>query len=144
MKKMIMTLAIVASSFLAFAGGGKVNEHVLNAFNTEFTGAKDVKWIESDDYYKADFVFNGQYVSAFYSIAGELMGVTRYISSLDLPENLQTKLKSDYEDFWITGLSEVSTEEDTYFYIILENADSKVVMKSNGKKWSVIKKITKA
>lgn len=144
MKKMIMSLVLAATGLFAFAGEGDVNKDVLNAFNTEFTTAKEVKWIESDDYYKAAFVLNGQYVSAFYSHDGELMGVTRYISSLDLPENLQLKLKSDYENCWITGLSEVSTEDDTYYYITLENADSKIVLRSSGKKWNVIKKMTKA
>jgi hypothetical protein len=144
MKKMIMTLVIAASSLFAFAGDGNVNDDVLNAFNTEFTGAKNVKWIESDEYFKADFVFNGQYVSAFYSVAGELMGVTRHISSLELPENLQSKLKNDYADFWITGLSEVSTAEGTYYYITMENADTSLVLKSGGKKWNTIKKMTKA
>jgi hypothetical protein len=145
MKKIIMTLAIAASSLFAFAGGGNVNENVLNAFNTEFNGAKDVKWIESSDYYKAEFVFNGQHVSAFYSTAGELMGVTRHITSQDLPETLRNKLQNDYaEDFWITGLSEVSTADETYYYVTMENADGKVVLKSSGKKWNTIKKMTKA
>lgn len=144
MKKMIMTLVIVASSVFAFAGDVNVNENVLTAFNNEFTGAKDVKWIESDDYYKAEFVFNGQYISAFYSPSAELMGVARHISSLELPENLQARLKNDYADYWITGLSEVSTSDDTYYYITMENADAKLVLKSSGKKWNTIKKATKA
>lgn len=145
MKKMIMTLAIAAIGLSAFAGEGKVNSEVLNSFNAEFTGAKEVRWIESADYYKADFVFNGQYVAAFYSVTGDLMGVSRHISSLDLPQTLQTKLKNDYDNFWITGVSEVSTEDDMYYYVTLENADSKIVLKSSyGKKWTVIKKMAKA
>src|SRR5215213_7517365 len=98
MKKMIMTLAIAAIGLSAFAGEGKVNSEVLNSFNIEFTGAKEVRWIENADYYKADFIFNGQYVAAFYSVTGDLMGVSRHISSLDLPQTLQTKLKNDYDN----------------------------------------------
>jgi hypothetical protein len=145
MKRMIMTLAIAVIGLSAFAGEVKVNTAVLNSFNTEFTGATEVRWIESGDYYKADFVFNGQSVAAFYSVTGDLMGVTRHISSLDLSETLQAKLKNDYDNFWITGLSEVSTEDDMYYYVTLENADSKIVLKSSyGKKWTLVKKMAKA
>jgi hypothetical protein len=142
MKKIIMTLAIAVSSLFAFAGD--VNDNVLNAFNTEFTNAKDVRWSENKGVYKVSFVHDNQYVSAFYAADGELMAVARNISSLDLPKTLQNKLKTDYADFWISGLSEVSAGDDTDYYITMENADAKVILKSNGKKWNVVKKITKA
>jgi hypothetical protein len=142
MKKIILTLAIAVSSLFAFAGD--VNENALNAFNTEFANAKEVRWNETNGVYKVSFVHNNQYVSAFYTTEGELMGVARNISSLDLPKTLQNKLKIDYADFWISGLSEVSAGDDTDYYITMENADAKVILKSNGKKWNVVKKITKA
>lgn len=145
MKKMVMTLAIAVSSLFVFATEKNVNQDVLNAFNTEFTGASDVSWSETEGVYKASFIFNNQHISAFYSADGELMSLARSISSLELPATLQNKLKADYGDFWITALSEISNNnEDTDYLITLENADAKVVMKSNGRKWNVVKKITKA
>lgn len=145
MKKVIMTLAIAVSSLFVFAADKNVNENVLNAFNAEFTGATEVNWTETDGVYKAAFVFNNQPISAFFSADGELMGVARNISSLELPTTLQNKLKADYGDFWITALSEISNNnEDTDYYITMENADAKVILKSNGRKWNLVKKITKA
>ena len=145
MKKVIMTLAIAVSSLFVFAGEKNVNDNVLNAFNGEFAGAKNVNWTETDGVYKVSFVFNDQHISAFYSADGELMSVARNISSLELPTTLQNKLKADYGDFWITALFEISNNnEDTDYLITMENADAKVILKSNGRKWNVVKKITKA
>lgn len=145
MKKVIMTLAIAVSSLFAFAGEKNVSENVLDAFNYEFAGATEVKWTTTEDVFKADFVFNKQHIAAYYTTDGELMGVARNISSLELPETLKNKLKADYGNYWITGLSEISnSNEDTDYFISLENADGKVILKSNGRKWSIVKRITKA
>ncbi|HEX2844898.1 MAG TPA: hypothetical protein VHN59_00005, partial [Chitinophagaceae bacterium] len=140
-----LTLAIAISSFAVFANDVKVNTAVLNAFNSEFADAKDVQWASGQGYYKASFQYNDQYVTAFYSFDGQTLGVARNISSLDLPMNLQSSLKKEYSGRWITELFEVSNEEGTHYYITLEQADSKVTLKSsNGSKWSVYKKATKA
>lgn len=145
MKRIILTLAIAISSFAVFANEVKVNTTVLNAFNSEFADAKDVQWTSGQSYYKASFQYNDQYVTAFYGFDGQVLGVARNISSLDLPMNLQTSLKKEYSGRWITELFEVSNEEGTHYYITLEQADSKVTLKSsNGSKWSVYKKATKA
>ena len=144
MKKIILMLAITLSSFAAFAGEENVDTKVLNAFNREFTGAKDVKWTANKTFYKASFVFNGQYVYAFYQLDGELMAITRNISSLDLPMKLQTNPKKGYEGYWISELFEVSNSDATKYYITMEKADSKIILKSNGDgNWNVFKKSTK-
>lgn len=143
MKKIIIMLAIAISSLTAFAGEENVSSTVLNAFNKEFTGAKDVQWTSTDNYYKATFVFNGQNVVAFYQLEGELIATTRNISSLELPISLQTNLKSKYSKYWISDLFEISNNEGTSYYITMENADSKIVLKSNGAGWNTFKKLAK-
>ena len=145
MKKVLMTLAIAISSLFAFAGDKNVTENVLDAFNYEFAGAAEVKWTTTEGVFKAEFVYNKQHIAAYYTPDGELMGVARNISSLELPETLKNKLKSNYGSYWITGLSEISnSNEDTDYLISLENADAKLILKSNGRKWTVVKKIAKA
>jgi uncharacterized protein YegP (UPF0339 family) len=144
MKKMIVTLAIAISSFSAFANDENVNQKVLDAFNTEFTTAKEVEWSAGPDYYKATFNYNGKYVFAFYSENGELLGMTRYISPSDLPLSLQTNLKKNYEGYWVSDLFEVSKNEGTSYYITLENADAKIILNSAGTRWTVFTKSKKA
>ena len=145
MKKIIIMLAVTISSLAAFAGEENVDKKVLNAFNHEFAGATDVKWTANDTYYKASFVFNGQYVYAFYKLDGELMAMTRNITSLDMPMKLQTSLKNNYSGYWISDLFEISNNEGTNYYITMENAGSKIVLKStSGSNWNVYKKSAKS
>lgn len=147
MKKIILTLAIAISSIASFAAGEEtvVNATIQNAFNKEFAGATDVAWTIGKSSYKASFVMNNQRLMAYYTTDGELMGITRNLSSLDLPLNLQTGLKKSYNDYWISDLFEVSNNDGSSYYITLEKADESVVLESsNGSKWTVYKKITKA
>jgi hypothetical protein len=74
---------------------------------------------------------------AYYSGNGELLAITRNIVSSQLPMNLQMTLKSNYSGFWITELFELSGDNDNCYYVSLENADSKVVLRSNGDNWEV-------
>lgn len=147
MKKMILTLAIAISSLASFAAGEEttVNATIQNAFNKEFAGATDVAWTMGKNSYKASFVMNNQRLMAYYTTEGELMGITRNMSSLDLPLNLQAGLKKNYSSYWISDLFEVSNNDGSSYYITLEKADESVVLESsNGGKWTVYKKITKA
>jgi CRISPR/Cas system-associated exonuclease Cas4 (RecB family) len=145
MKKMILTLAIVISSFAAFAGEVNVNKKVLDAFKTEFTAVKDVEWTTGMDYYRASFTFNEKHVFAFYDMDGDLLGLTRYISPVDLPLNLQISLKKNKNEYWISDLFEVAKKESTTYYITLENAEIKMVLKSTGgSEWETFKTVKKS
>jgi hypothetical protein len=143
MKKMILTLAIAVSTLSAFANDENVNEKVLDAFKTEFTTATEVKWSVGNDYYKATFNYNGKYVFAFYSEDGELLGLSRYLSPVDLPIALQNNLAKNYEGYWVSDLFETAKNNTTNYYITLENADTKIVLKSSGNSWEVHNKIKK-
>ena len=156
MKKIILTLAIAISSFsAAFAGnaiakhraakGEEVSAKVLGVFSKEFTTAKDITWTVASNYYQASFMYNDQYVSAYYSIDGDLMGLTRYISPADLPLALQSDLKKNHSEYWVTDLFEVANDNGTAYYITLEDADQKIVLKAaGGKNWENFKKVKKA
>src|SRR4030095_5643599 len=139
MKKIIIMLAITMSSLAAFACEENVNKKCVDAFSQQFAGAKDVKWTAKDTYYQASFVFNGQYADAFYQLNGKLMAMTRNISSLDLPMTLQTSLKK-YTGSWISDLFEISDNDGTRYYITMESAGSKIILKSNcAGNWNVFK-----
>lgn len=144
MKKIILTLAIAIMSIAAFATEKNVNASVLKSFNKEFAGAENVNWTTGKSSYKASFVLNRQHVTAYYNFEGQLMGLTRNISSLDLPMSLQTNLKKNFDEYWISDLFEVSNEEGTNYYITLENADETLVLEAAGStKWSTYKRISK-
>ena len=146
MKKMILSLAIALTTLSAFAAGEEnVNQKVLDAFKNEFNTVREVEWAAGADYYRAAFVYNEKYVFAYYSTEGDLLGITRYISPADLPMNLQISLKKKYSSYWISDLFEVAKNETTSYYITVEDADTKIVLKSTGgSDWSVFKTEKKA
>ena len=121
----------------------RVSPTVLKSFETSFKAAQEVSWTVTGEMYKAAFTFNGQHVTAFYNNEGSLVALTRNITSNQLPIKLQTELKNK-ETGWITDLFEVSGEEGVTYYVTMENADQKVVLKSEGiSSWSVYQKTDK-
>ncbi len=141
---MILMVAIALSTLSAFATDENVNQKVLDAFKTEFSTAKEVEWSVGSNYYKATFNYNGKYVFAYYSENGDLLGLTRYLSPVDLPIALQNNLQKSYEGFWVSDLFEASKNDGTIYYITLENADAKVILKSSGNSWDIYDKIKKS
>lgn len=84
---------------------------------------------------------NEQRVFAYYDIEGHLISVARYISSFQLPVNLFSDLKNDYSKYWVSDLFEVSNSEGLHYYITLETADTKLILRSgNGGDWSTYSK----
>jgi hypothetical protein len=155
MKKMILTLAVAFTAFSAFAGSAiskpkaadveeEVSQKVINAFKSEFSNAGDVSWTASTEYYKAAFTYNGKHVFAYYNTEGELLALTRYLSSEDLPLNLISPLKKKYSEYWISDLFEVAKTESTVYFVTLENADTKLILKASGNGWVVHQKEKKA
>lgn len=146
MKRILVILTVLLSfvSMSSFANDEKVNSKVLESFKTSFVNATEVDWTVGDNYYKASFVMNSQYVAAYYNEAGELMALTRNISSTQLPISLQADLKKKYDSFWISDLFEVANEQGTTYYVTLENADTKLVLKSSNSDWSTYQKQRKS
>jgi hypothetical protein len=132
MKKILLTIVVAISTVAGFAGEGTdVSPKVLNAFKEEFRTAKEVVWSAGLDYYRATFSYNDKHVFAYYNIEGDLLAVTRYISPDDLPLSLQSDLKKTYGEYWISDLFEVANSDGTAYYVSIENAESKIVLKAS-------------
>ena len=148
MKRLLVTLTIALSfiSFSSFANdkGDEVSPRAIKSFNSSFKSATEVKWTITDNFFKADFVMNGQYVSAYYDNDGSMKALTRNISSLQLPITLQAQLKKNYDCYWISNVLELANEDGTAYYITLETADEQLTLKSNGDSWDTFKKQRKS
>ncbi|HJW17277.1 MAG TPA: hypothetical protein VJ499_09150 [Flavisolibacter sp.] len=146
MKRFLITLTVLFSliSMSSFASDSKVDSRVLKSFETSFKNATEVDWTVTTNFYKAKFSLNGQYVAAYFDASGNMMAITRNISSTQLPISLQTNLKNSYEGFWISDLFEVANEEGTTYYVTVENADTKLVLKSSGSDWATYQKERKS
>ena len=146
MKKIMMMLALaltIGTSF-AFTGEEAISKQALNAFKKEFSGATEAAWTVGNNYYKVTFSLNDQKLFAYYNTQGEFLAVTRNISSLQLPLSLQTSLKRSYNNYWISDLFEVASNDGTNYYVTVETADTKIVLKSaGGSDWSIYQKSKK-
>jgi hypothetical protein len=142
--KYIIILLLVASSFAtsAFAAGKEeVPAAALESFQKSFNNAKEATWTAGEGFLKVEFSFNQQYVAAYYTPEGALLAMTKNILSTQLPLMLESNLKNNYSCYWITELMEVSNEDGVTYYATLQNANSRIVLKSSFNSWSQQKKI---
>ena len=147
MKPLFILMTFVSSFFVTSSrAADEVSPAALKSFNTTFSAAKEAAWTISGTNYKVQFLLNDQTLTAFYNCDGTLLGVTRYISSLQLPIILQTELKRKYNSYWITDLFEVSNDAGTEYYMTIENTDGRIVLRASAgsPSWSVNEKIRKS
>jgi hypothetical protein len=131
-KTILMWLLAVAVGTTAFAKDEEaISQQVLNNFKKEFVNAKEVNWQNTKDFVKATFTLNDQVMFAYYTPDGDLLAITRNISSDKLPISLLTSLKKNYSEYWITDLFEAVTNGSGTYYITLQNADVEVILKSD-------------
>jgi hypothetical protein len=133
-KKLVMIAALFLTVGLSssFAHpNDEVNDQVKTSFRKDFQNAQLVSSEVNKQFTKLTFRMNDMVLFAFYSDNGELLAVTRNIKSSQLPIQLMMDLKKHYNDFWITDLFELNGDGHSY-YVTVENADSKVTLRSTG------------
>jgi len=146
MKKKILTLLafVMLTVTSTFAGGNEISKDALTTFSGTFTKATEVKWEKDINYYKASFKMNGQSLNALLSEEGKLIAVSRNILSTELPIGLQAALNKNISAYWISDLAEYAMDNETLYYVTLENADQKITLESIGTyDWSLLKKMAK-
>ena len=146
MKKKMLTLMAFAilSITSVFAGGNDVNKNALAAFSASYSKATNVKWNKEENYYVASFQMNGQWLNALISEEGEMIAVSRNILPTELPLKLQATINNNYSAYWISDLVEYAVDNETKYFITVENADAKTILENVGTyDWSVMKTIAK-
>lgn len=147
MKQFILSIAtmlmmgVSVSAFAAKNDDGVVNQMAVRSFKKDFNGASNIVWEQRDAYTKATFSLNGQVLFAYYNNNGDLQAVVRNITSDQLPINLLSSLKKEYGSCWISDLFEIVADDQTSYYVTLEDSDKKIVLKSQGAEfWNEYKK----
>ena len=145
MKKLTLLIVIVVTTQLCFANDvPSTSSSAVKTFNRNFYRATEVEWQHSEAYEKASFFLDNRSMNAYYTPDGELVAVIRNIISDQLPLKLLLELKKNYSGLWISELIEVVNGSNDEYYITLENADEKLILKSKANKgWKVYQKIVK-
>jgi hypothetical protein len=144
MKKFMLIWALLLTVGVGSSFAHKlenVNEQVMNSFKKDFASAQDVTWEKSKDIAKATFKMNDQIMFAYYTEDGSMLAVIRNIVSGQLPISLLSDLKKNYAGYWISDLFEMASNDSTAYYVTVEDANQKIVLKSLGSAgWETYKK----
>jgi uncharacterized protein YegP (UPF0339 family) len=150
MKKIITAIVamVILTATATFANetnkNNNVDERVEKSFRKEFSTAAETSWTKINDIYKVQFVLNGQIMFAYLNEEGVLLGAYRNILSNQLPMPLMTQLKEDYAGYWISELFELAKDNQTNYFLTLENGDQKIMLKSeNANTWNIKTKAKK-
>ena len=146
MKKLFfLTSILVLFITTSFANAGPTpdNKKVTDAFTKHFAAAQSVTWNQTAKISTANFELNGQYLAAHFSPDAKMLGVSRNLSSSDLPFNLRMNLQSYFEKYWVTEAFEYATPASDSYYVTLENADVKLILKSESGVFQFYKKTNK-
>src|ERR1700712_5139443 len=124
MKKIFITAILFSSLSVGVfaADGGKKKDNsnseavtytVLNQFAYDFKDAKDIVWKVDGNCQKAEFTANGQKFTAFYSLAGDYMGVTRAVTLKSVPAEAQKEIASQYSTYKVGEVIELQPKAST-------------------------------
>ena len=148
MKNMKIALCAILLTFsissFARPNADKISDPVNRSFKQEFKNAEIMNCEISSNLTKLTFRMNDLVLYAFYSDQGELLAVTRNILTSQLPLNLMLNVRKNYKDYWVSDLFELTSKDDNAYYLTLENATVKVVLRSrDGDAWEVYNKTDK-
>lgn len=141
---LFLILVMTVSSSFAFADSNDVIRQANANFKQHFKNAQLISTDVSGKYTKLTFKQDEVIMTAFYSNKGVLLAVVRNILSSDIPAGLREDLKASYNGYWITELFQINGEGVNCYYVSLESADSKVVLRSvDDNNWEIFQETDK-
>lgn len=132
MKKIILSITAALFSLVTFATDPlAVNEKVLTAFNKSFKDAKEVVWSEYENFYEVKFTHNTVQAMISYDQEGNILKSRRYYFEDMLPLLIKAKINKRYSDKKIYGVTELASDAEVAYYIILEDEKTWLTIKSD-------------
>jgi hypothetical protein len=107
------------------------NDLITASFHKDFKQAELMGIEVKKAYTKVTFKLNNIVLFAYYSGNGELLAIVRNILSTQLPIQLLMDIKEKYNNYWITDLFEINSDNQTTYYVTVQNADGHVSLKSS-------------
>lgn len=131
MKKVTMIAAMLIGLASYANEPTDVNEKVLKAFKQTFTTAKDVVWFEYGDSYTVNFKQAEIKTKVNYDKDGNIIQSFRYYGESQLAPHIANRIQKKFEGMKIFGVTELSSENDVVFYVMLEGKTDWVQVKSD-------------
>lgn len=135
MKKLIVILfAAMLSTTSISAYADKVSEKVLRVFKQAFPDADNPSWFSYDTYYMVYFK-SAEETSCriFYDPEGKILKTQRYYSTEELSPFIKSKVNEKYPGKKITGVTEINSDEELAYHIILQDDKKILYIKSDAK-----------
>jgi hypothetical protein len=143
-QSIIVTVLLTIFTSYSFASTtADINSSIKTSFHQEFQNAQILSTETYQTFTKLTFRMNDAVLSAFYAENGELLAVTRNILSSQLPLNLLTNLRKRFGNYWITDLFEFDRDSQNCYYVSIENADTKMTLRSTGEGWQLYSSVKK-
>jgi hypothetical protein len=121
-----------------------ITRQISTSFHQDFRNARLISSDVNNNFTKLTFSINDMVLFAFYTDNGKLLAVVRNILSSQLPLELMMDLKKNYSDYWITELFELNGDGQNCYYVSLENADTKLILRSTSDNtWEVYQQTDK-
>jgi hypothetical protein len=139
----VTVLLTIFTSYSFAKPTADINASIKTSFHQEFQNAQILSTESYQTFTKLTFRMNDAVLSAFYAENGELLAVTRNILSSQLPINLLTNLKKRFGSYWITDLFEFERDGQSSYYVSIENADTKMTLRSTGEGWQLYSSVKK-
>lgn len=124
--------------------GANVSTIAKGNFSSDFKDAKNVEWKRIDTFDKASFTNkDGQKMSAFYDIDGNLVGTTQFKTFADVPEKGQKEIQKMYKDYTVGQVvfyddNEANSTDMILYRVQFDDADNYFVELSKGTKKIVL------
>ena len=134
MKKTFLTLfafLIIGISAVMASERAEVDPKILSAFQKEFSFAKNAKWEVKGNLTQVNFLLNDQGVTAWYNSDAELVSTARNILYMQLPLSVIKSLEKDYADAHLSGIVEITRDNETFYQIQAERKNKKFLLKAN-------------
>ena len=96
-----------------------IGDKLLQIFHATFPDAKQVKWMEEPNGYEVSFRQNDILTKVVYDKDAHFVSSLRYYSEKNLPVTIICQLQKKYSDKTVWGVTELSTELSTEYYVKL-------------------------
>lgn len=129
----LVCLLVVGTQSTVLAGSGRstVNEKIVKAFRDAFPLAEKVDWIEKGDHVYVHFKEHEVLSEIEYDHDGNFLFSERYYTNADmLPLHLSWELHKKFHDKTVFGVTEATTESETFYFIKMEDSMEWITIKA--------------